>query len=167
MLSSNSKTWGRFFEDWVAILWYFIGPITTLHCWITAREYRDRLGNQVLPMIDIISKQWCSFPRWQWHLSHSWNCSQPETLWILRQYIFLHSWSWIQILLLPCKKKKKHMHMCMHARTHAHTHSNCKCVNQSPEKGVEMTYETLCILNTRQQTLSYINFYNESTTFIL
>lgn len=30
-----------------------------------------------------------------------------------------------------------------------------------------MPPETLCILNTTQQTLSYINFYNEPTTVIL
>jgi hypothetical protein len=36
---------------WPAISWYSVGPITTLHSQITAREYMDRLGNQVHPMI--------------------------------------------------------------------------------------------------------------------
>jgi hypothetical protein len=34
-----------------AILWYSLGPIITLHGQITVREYVDRLGNQVHPMI--------------------------------------------------------------------------------------------------------------------
>jgi hypothetical protein len=36
---------------WAAVLWYSVGPIITLHGQITAREYMDRLGNQVHPMI--------------------------------------------------------------------------------------------------------------------
>jgi hypothetical protein len=32
---------------WAAISWNSVGPIITLHGRITAREYVDRLGNQV------------------------------------------------------------------------------------------------------------------------
>jgi hypothetical protein len=33
---------------------YSVGPIITLHCRITAREYVDRLGNHVHPMIHML-----------------------------------------------------------------------------------------------------------------
>jgi hypothetical protein len=33
------------------VVQYFVSPITALHCLITAREYVDRLGKQVGPMI--------------------------------------------------------------------------------------------------------------------
>jgi hypothetical protein len=33
---------------------YSVGPIIPLHGWITAREYIDRLGNQVHPMIQML-----------------------------------------------------------------------------------------------------------------
>jgi hypothetical protein len=36
---------------WAVILWYSVGPVITLHGRFTAREYMDRLGNQVHPMI--------------------------------------------------------------------------------------------------------------------
>jgi hypothetical protein len=36
---------------WAAISWYSVGPIITLHGRITAREYVDRFGNRVHPMI--------------------------------------------------------------------------------------------------------------------
>jgi hypothetical protein len=36
---------------WAAISLYSVGPIITLHGKITAREYVDRLGNQLQPMI--------------------------------------------------------------------------------------------------------------------
>jgi hypothetical protein len=36
---------------WAAISWYSVGPFITLHGRIIAREYMDRLGNQVHPMI--------------------------------------------------------------------------------------------------------------------
>jgi transposase len=39
---------------WATILWYSVGPIITLHGRITAREYVDRLGNQVHPMIQTL-----------------------------------------------------------------------------------------------------------------
>jgi hypothetical protein len=42
---------------WAAIPWYSVGSIITLHGEITAREYVDRLGSQVHPMIQ------SSFPR--------------------------------------------------------------------------------------------------------
>jgi hypothetical protein len=36
---------------WAAILWYSVGRNITLHGQITAREYVDRVGNQLHPMI--------------------------------------------------------------------------------------------------------------------
>jgi hypothetical protein len=57
---------------WVEIPWYSVGSNITQHGWITAREYVDRLSNQVH---SIISEQQCSFPRQQCPHSHSWNCS--------------------------------------------------------------------------------------------
>jgi hypothetical protein len=39
---------------WAAISWYSVGPIIALHGRITAREYVDRLGNQVHPMIQTL-----------------------------------------------------------------------------------------------------------------
>jgi hypothetical protein len=55
---------------------YSIGPIITLHGRITVREYVDRLGNQVYPMIQMLFpnndavSQHNNAPH-----SHSWNCS--------------------------------------------------------------------------------------------
>jgi hypothetical protein len=50
---SNSKTWGRFCDGLGSniVIQYSVGPIITLHGQITAREYLNRLGNQVHPMI--------------------------------------------------------------------------------------------------------------------
>jgi hypothetical protein len=45
------KHGGGFMMLWAAISWYSVGPIITLHDLITVREYVDRLGNQVHPMI--------------------------------------------------------------------------------------------------------------------
>jgi hypothetical protein len=39
---------------WAAISWYSVGPIITLHGRITAKEYMDRLGNKVHPMIQTL-----------------------------------------------------------------------------------------------------------------
>jgi hypothetical protein len=39
---------------WAAISWYSVGSITTIHGQITAREYVDRLGIQVHPMIQML-----------------------------------------------------------------------------------------------------------------
>jgi hypothetical protein len=39
---------------WAAISQYSVGPIITLHVRITAREYVDRLSNQVHPMIQAL-----------------------------------------------------------------------------------------------------------------
>jgi hypothetical protein len=36
---------------WAAISWYSVGPVIILHDRIAAREYENRLGNQVRPMI--------------------------------------------------------------------------------------------------------------------
>jgi hypothetical protein len=53
MPSSNSKTRGRFYDGLGSniVVQYSVGPIITLHDLITAREYVDRVGNQVHPMI--------------------------------------------------------------------------------------------------------------------
>jgi hypothetical protein len=53
MPGSNSDTWGRFCDGLGSniVVQYSVVPITTIHCWITARKYMDRLGNQVHPMI--------------------------------------------------------------------------------------------------------------------
>jgi hypothetical protein len=53
MLGSNSKIQGRFCDGLGRniVAQYSVGPIITLHDRITAREYVDRLGNQVHPMI--------------------------------------------------------------------------------------------------------------------
>jgi hypothetical protein len=39
---------------WTAISWYAVDPITTHHDWITAREYVDRLGNHMRPIIETL-----------------------------------------------------------------------------------------------------------------
>jgi hypothetical protein len=48
------KEGGGFVMVWAAISWCSVGPITTLHGWITASEYVDRLDNQVHPMIQML-----------------------------------------------------------------------------------------------------------------
>jgi hypothetical protein len=57
------------------VLQHSVVPVIILHGRITAREYVDRLGNQVHPSHDpdIISEQY-NFPIQCPH-SHSWNCS--------------------------------------------------------------------------------------------
>jgi hypothetical protein len=39
---------------WAAISWHSVGSIITLHGQTTAREYMDRLGNQVHPVIQTL-----------------------------------------------------------------------------------------------------------------
>jgi hypothetical protein len=39
---------------WAAMSWYSVGPIINLHGRITAREYVDRLGNQVHHIIQTL-----------------------------------------------------------------------------------------------------------------
>jgi hypothetical protein len=53
MPGSNSEIWERFCDGLGSniMVQYSAGPIITLHGRITAREYVDRLGNQVHPMI--------------------------------------------------------------------------------------------------------------------
>jgi hypothetical protein len=53
MPGCNSETLGRFCEGLSSniVVKYFIFPIITPHGRITAREYLDRFGNQVHPMI--------------------------------------------------------------------------------------------------------------------
>jgi hypothetical protein len=53
MLGSNSETWGRFCDGLGSnnMVQYSVGPIITLDSRISAREYMERLGNQVHPMI--------------------------------------------------------------------------------------------------------------------
>jgi hypothetical protein len=54
MPGSNSETRGRFCDGLGSriVVQYCVGHIITLHGRITAREYVDRLGNQVHPMIN-------------------------------------------------------------------------------------------------------------------
>jgi hypothetical protein len=49
MPGSNSETWGRFYDGLGSniMIQYSVSPIITLHGQITAREYVDRLDNQV------------------------------------------------------------------------------------------------------------------------
>jgi hypothetical protein len=56
MNPSNSETMGRFCDGWDCniVVEYSVGPIITLRDRITAREYVDRLGNQVHPMIQTL-----------------------------------------------------------------------------------------------------------------
>jgi hypothetical protein len=56
MPDSNSETWGRFCDGLGSniMVQHSVGPIITLHGRITAREYMDRLGNQVHPMIQML-----------------------------------------------------------------------------------------------------------------
>jgi hypothetical protein len=53
MLGPNSETWGRFCDGLGSniMVQNSVGPVITLHSQITAREYVDRLSNQVHPMI--------------------------------------------------------------------------------------------------------------------
>jgi hypothetical protein len=56
MPGSNSETRGRFHDDLGnnIVVHYSVGAIITLHGRNTAREYVDRLGNQVHPMIQAL-----------------------------------------------------------------------------------------------------------------
>jgi hypothetical protein len=53
---SNSEIQGRFCDDLGrhVVVQYSVGPIVTLHGRITAREYVDRLGNQLHPIIQTL-----------------------------------------------------------------------------------------------------------------
>jgi hypothetical protein len=68
---SNRETWGGPVMVWAAIAWYSnsVGPLINFHDRISAREYVDRFGNQVQPMIQtLLSRRQCPY-------SHSWKCS--------------------------------------------------------------------------------------------
>jgi hypothetical protein len=56
MSGSNSETWVRFYDDLGSniMVQYFVGSVITFHGRITAREYVDRLDNQVHPMIQTL-----------------------------------------------------------------------------------------------------------------
>jgi hypothetical protein len=56
MPGSNTETQGRFCDGLGSnlIVWYSAGSIITLHGQITAREYMERLGNQVQPTIQAV-----------------------------------------------------------------------------------------------------------------
>jgi hypothetical protein len=54
MPSSNREIRGGSVMVWATISWYSVGPIITFHVRITAKEYVDRLGNQVHPMIQTL-----------------------------------------------------------------------------------------------------------------
>jgi hypothetical protein len=51
MPGSNRDTRGDSVTVWAAISWYSVGPIIAIHDGITAREYVDRLSNEVHPTI--------------------------------------------------------------------------------------------------------------------
>jgi hypothetical protein len=74
---SNSETRGRFCDGSCSsiVVQYSVGPIITVHGWITARKYVDRLGNQVHPMIQmLLPNNDAVFPDNSGPHSHSWNC---------------------------------------------------------------------------------------------
>jgi hypothetical protein len=48
------KHWRGSVIIWIAILWYSVSPIITLHGQITAREHVEKLGNQVHPLNQIL-----------------------------------------------------------------------------------------------------------------
>jgi hypothetical protein len=50
----NSETRGSFYDGLGRNTWYSVAPIIIFHGRITAREYVDRLGNQVHPKIQTI-----------------------------------------------------------------------------------------------------------------
>jgi hypothetical protein len=56
MPGSNSETQGRFCDGLRSniVVQYSVGPSITLHGRITAREYVDRFGNHVHPMIQTL-----------------------------------------------------------------------------------------------------------------
>jgi hypothetical protein len=56
MPGSNNETRGRFCDGLGSniMVQYSVGPNITLHDWITAREYVDRLGNQAHPTIQTL-----------------------------------------------------------------------------------------------------------------
>jgi hypothetical protein len=51
MSDSESETQGGSVMVWAAISWYSVGSIIILHGPIAVREYMDRVGNQMNPMI--------------------------------------------------------------------------------------------------------------------
>jgi hypothetical protein len=53
MLGSNNETQETFCDGLGSniVVLYSVGPIITLHRWISAREYMDTLGSQVHPII--------------------------------------------------------------------------------------------------------------------
>jgi hypothetical protein len=52
----NGETWGSFCDSLGSniVIQYSAGPIITIHGRIAAREYVDRLGNQVHPMMQTL-----------------------------------------------------------------------------------------------------------------
>jgi hypothetical protein len=56
MPGSNSETWERFYDGLGnnIVVQCSLDPIITLYGRITVREYMDRLGNQVHPMIKML-----------------------------------------------------------------------------------------------------------------
>jgi hypothetical protein len=60
---------------WAAISWYSFGPIINLHSRTTAREYVNRLGNQVHPTIQMLFLNNDAVFQDDCAPSHSWNHS--------------------------------------------------------------------------------------------
>jgi hypothetical protein len=46
---------------WAAISWYSTGPIITLNCQIAASDYKDILGNQMHPVIQMLPNKGAIF----------------------------------------------------------------------------------------------------------
>jgi hypothetical protein len=72
MPGSNSGTWRRFCDGLGSniVIQYSVSPIITIHGRITARDYVDRLGNQVHPMIQtkfIKKTQFCKMTNYPIH----------------------------------------------------------------------------------------------------
>jgi hypothetical protein len=64
---------------WAAISLHSDGPIVTLHGQITAREYMDRLDNQVHPMIQMLFPKMAMPPFTQLELfSHGLKCMKMK-----------------------------------------------------------------------------------------
>jgi len=53
-LVQSVKHGGRSVIIWATVSWYSTGPIIILNCRIAASDYKDILGNQVHPMVQML-----------------------------------------------------------------------------------------------------------------